>query len=264
MGLKTRLAGYPGGVHTDDVRSGVVTWRICPWSGWIIRRLGRDHERVAGEQERNDMSGQQRFKMISGALALILLGVMVGATLVTPAAAHVGTTVSHLWLHLRPIVRSYGDAVWLGKSKVAAYGAVSDTPIDDFTSSAATTMTSKAFTAPSSGYIVVNGTISAEDDTSLSGQGKLLYYLQLDGTPVTSDIFAYGLGYDAPAERDTGSVGAVLRVTSGPHTVSLQAREYGTGSFVCGRDLSILFVPNGSTVTIPVAPARGTSRGNEP
>lgn len=50
-------------------------------------------------------------------LLLILVGIFMGATLITPAVAHVGGTLNHLWSapnHIRDKVRAFGDARWLG------------------------------------------------------------------------------------------------------------------------------------------------------
>jgi hypothetical protein len=50
------------------------------------------------------------------AVALLLVGALIGTMLITPAGAHVGGTVSHLWTkHIRP----KADARYYRKSQVA-------------------------------------------------------------------------------------------------------------------------------------------------
>jgi hypothetical protein len=62
-------------------------------------------------------------------VALIVIGIFMGATLITPAVAHVGGTLSHLWSapnHIRDKVRVYGDNRWLGKTAKATDSAHAD------------------------------------------------------------------------------------------------------------------------------------------
>lgn len=54
---------------------------------------------------------------------LIVVGIFLGATLITPAVAHVGGSISHLWGapgHIKAKVRTFGDGRWLGKTAKAA------------------------------------------------------------------------------------------------------------------------------------------------
>lgn len=50
---------------------------------------------------------------------LIVVGIFVGASLITPAAAHVGTTLNHLWGAPNHI-RDKGDARWVRKTGAGA------------------------------------------------------------------------------------------------------------------------------------------------
>ncbi len=54
----------------------------------------------------------------------------------------------------------------------------------------------------------------------------------------------------------------VVPVSGGSHTVSVLAKEIGSGAFIKSRSLSIVYFPNGSGVTIPV-PAPVTKLGNQ-
>jgi hypothetical protein len=53
---------------------------------------------------------------------LLVAGVFIGATLITPAVAHVGGTLNHLWgapNHIRDKVRAFGDPRWINATEVA-------------------------------------------------------------------------------------------------------------------------------------------------
>ena len=135
---------------------------------------------------------------------------------------------------------------------IAAFGNASDTFIDDFTSGAFTPLVSTSFTAPSDGVLHITGAVSAEDDGSLAGDGRLVYRLRLDGTSLTSELFAHELDFPGSGGGDSGSATGVVPVTAGPHTVHLDGREVGTGSFITGREVSVIFLPTGSGFTPPV------------
>lgn len=50
---------------------------------------------------------------------LVAVGVLLGATLVAPAGAHLGTTIAHLWGgpgHIKAKVRTFGDGRWASKA----------------------------------------------------------------------------------------------------------------------------------------------------
>ncbi len=134
---------------------------------------------------------------------------------------------------------------------VAAYGNASSTSINDFTTGVFTPIVSRAFTAPKNGVLYITGSVSAEDDISFAGNGHLLYRLSLDGAGLTSNVFAHELDYSASGTADSGAVTGVVPVTKGAHTVALDARDSGSGSFIIGREISVLFVPTGEGFTPP-------------
>jgi hypothetical protein len=137
---------------------------------------------------------------------------------------------------------------------VAAYGNGTSAFIDNFTTGGAfTPITDTSFTAPQNGVLYITGSVSGQDDITLGGNGRLHYRLSLDGAPLTADVLAHELDYDdgALASGDSGAVTGVVPVTKGAHTVALEARETGTGSFVRGREISVLFVPAGNGFTAP-------------
>ncbi len=134
---------------------------------------------------------------------------------------------------------------------VAAFGDAEDTPIDDFTAGAFTPLVSTTFDAPTDGVLHITGAVSAEDDISLAGTGLLAYRLRLDGTPLTSELFAHELDYPGDGEADSGATTGVVPVTAGTHTVHLDGSELGNGSFIWGREVSVIFLPTGSGFTPP-------------
>lgn len=158
------------------------------------------------------------------------------------------------------------STAFLAANGVRADGSHTSSFIDDFTGSGVP-ISSKTFTAPSAGVVMITGSISAEDDCSLSGLGRLFYNLSLDGTDVYSG-FAYELGYPQDCAvggdiGDSGALTAVVPVSAGSHTVALTASELGSGSFIEGHGVSAVFTPTGSGTPIPAAPSKsGASSEN--
>ena len=134
---------------------------------------------------------------------------------------------------------------------VAAFGNASDTFINDFTAGTFTPIVSTTFDAPSAGVLHIVGTLSAEDDSTFAGEGRLVYRLRLDADPLTSELFAHELHYASSGAGDSGGVTGVVPVTPGTHTVHLEAREVASGSFITGREVSVIFVPSGAGFTPP-------------
>ncbi len=145
------------------------------------------------------------------------------------------------------------DSTQLGRTD----GNVSDAFIDDFTAFSYTSVISKSFTAPSAGFLHITGSISAEEDCSLAGSGRLAYRLRLDATPVTDSFSGFELDYeDCTTDStfaDSGATSAVVPVSAGAHTIHLDAVEIGSGSFIGGRSITAVFSPNGSGTVIPAA-----------
>ncbi|MGH2682637.1 MAG: hypothetical protein ACRDIX_05335 [Actinomycetota bacterium] len=102
------------------------------------------------------MLERNRFGGFRG-LVLILVGIFMGATLITPAVAHVGGTITHLWGapgHIKAKVKAYGDNRWLGKAAKAVDAAHADSA--DLATSAETASfadeADSASTAESAGF----------------------------------------------------------------------------------------------------------------
>jgi hypothetical protein len=134
-------------------------------------------------------------------------------------------------------------------------GYANSTAIDNFTSATFTSIASKAFTAPTAGFALISATLSTEADNSLGGVGHLAYELSLDGTALETNTRAHEISTDTAndAESGSGAITEVVPVKAGAHTVSLLALEEtpGTGDFIESRQISILFVPNGSASATP-------------
>jgi len=145
-------------------------------------------------------------------------------------------------------------SAFLSSSGVRADGNGISSPLNDFTTTTFTDLVSKGFTAPSAGFIYLTGSVSTEDDVSFAGGGWLLFRLTLDGTSLTENVFAHAISTSLAdnVAAGSGSTTAVVPVSAGAHTVALQAKEAGTGDYVEGREVSALFVPNGSGVSIPI------------
>jgi len=58
------------------------------------------------------------------AIVLLIVGSMMGATLITPAVADIGSTLNHLWgapNHIKDRVKAYGDGRWVRSSGLILY-----------------------------------------------------------------------------------------------------------------------------------------------
>jgi hypothetical protein len=146
----------------------------------------------------------------------------------------------------------------LANNQVRADGTQTSSFIQDFTAASFTSIASKTISAPSNGFVMITGSVSAEEDCSLSGTGNLFYGLSVDGTPVTADPGPYELSYPVQCATgteinvgDSGAATAVVAVNAGTHTISLNAFEQGAGSFIYGRSVTSIFVPTGSADATP-------------
>jgi hypothetical protein len=139
---------------------------------------------------------------------------------------------------------------FMPSTAVRADGANVDTSIDNFTSNSFTNIVSKTFTAPSAGFIDVTGSLTTEDDETIAGDGFLLFRVTLDGNSISgSNEAAHSISTSVAngVLSGSGSTTQVVPVSAGSHTVALQAKEIGSGDFIEGREVSVLFVPNGSS-----------------
>jgi hypothetical protein len=147
---------------------------------------------------------------------------------------------------------------------VLASGAASSADIDNFASATFTPVASTTFTAPRSGFVFIVGSLSAQEDITLPGSGNVGYRLRLDATGLTSDTQYHQINNPVGATGgDSGATTAVVPVTAGQHTAYLDAIEIGGGSFITGRDVSVMFAPSGNASTIPFATSRSGGAGQQ-
>jgi hypothetical protein len=138
---------------------------------------------------------------------------------------------------------------FMASNAVRADGSNSTTPIDNFTSGSFTDIVSKTFTVPSAGFIYLTGSLTTEDDLTIVGNGFLLFRLTLDGNSVSGSnegAHSISTSNENGVLSGSGSTTQVVPVSAGSHTVALQAKEVSGGDFIEGREVSALFVPNGS------------------
>jgi hypothetical protein len=195
-------------------------------------------------------------------VAILALGIMLGVVITaTPASGHITSSVSHVADHMKNYfyTKSQSNARYINVGEIRVDGAHTSAAIDDFTTGCGSpaSILSKAFTAPSAGFINVVGSVTSEDDFGIAGSGHLLFRLRLDATPIyggfaENDYGAFG-GGSPEVLGDSGAQNAVVPVTAGAHTVHIEACEAGTGSFITTRGISITFTPAGSGTVIPAA-----------
>jgi hypothetical protein len=89
------------------------------------------------EKGRSSMTERSRWWSGWRGVTLLVVGVFMGATLITPAVAHVGGTLNHLWgapNHIRDKVRAFGDPRWINATEAAGgdlSGTFADLQIND-------------------------------------------------------------------------------------------------------------------------------------
>jgi hypothetical protein len=145
------------------------------------------------------------------------------------------------------------SSAFMRSNGVYAAGYADSAAIENFTSGSFTPIASKSFTAPTSGYALIYATLATECDNVDGGVGDLYYTLKLDGSYLENNEYAHELSTDE-ANRVEGASGAitdVVPVSAGAHTVDLVAEEGADGDYIESRQISILFVPNGSPAAVP-------------
>ena len=151
---------------------------------------------------------------------------------------------------------------------IVVSGTHSDTPINDFQETLytepAATLVSTSITAPVAGYLLITGSVYAEDDLTLSGDATLRLRMMVDATAVHDDTIAWLLHTDNATgnKEDSTSMTFVVPVTAGAHTVALQAIEVGGGSYIYLRSVTATFSPFGSGSTIPQGTSGAPVPGN--
>ena len=141
-------------------------------------------------------------------------------------------------------------------------GSMVDTPINDFQSTTWTDIVTMQIEAPVDGVLLVMGSVGAEDDASFAGNGNLRLRLTIDGVPTHNLDDGYELDLSDSAEpfASIGALNAAVAVTQGQHTVTLQAKEAGTGTYIEARSVSAIFSAFGGGIpSIPVGVPNSTN-----
>jgi hypothetical protein len=233
--------------------------------------------------------GGRRKRTVGHWVAVLLVGILAGSVMLTPAGAHLNSplTFKHLKKHFYTkkgansafinVGEKASDSdkldgtdstgfVKTGQVLVAGNAGGRNNPIDDFLSADFTSIISTSITAPATGFLFIVGTVSIEDDASFAGSGKINYRLRVDTTAVDSNTESNDLETDidtAVIFGNSGATSAVVPISAGAHTIHLDAREFGTGSFIEGRSISVLFTPSGSGVTIPLRVGKRASSSSQ-
>lgn len=172
---------------------------------------------------------------------LLIAGAVLGAVIAGP-----GAVVAQKAMDL---TTTTADKRYIKRGETVAAGKIVETKIDKFTTSSFTPIATAKINAPGQGWLVINGAVSAKDDNTTAGDGKLQYRLAVNNTPLSTVPESFELFLsDATDGRENGSANGVFKVTGkGELKVHLQAQEVapGTGSAILGRSLSVTFVPKG-------------------
>jgi hypothetical protein len=172
---------------------------------------------------------------------LLIAGAVLGAVIAGP-----GAVVAQKAMDL---TTTTADKRYIKRGETIAAGKVVETKIDKFTTATFTPVATAKINAPAAGWLVVNGSISAKDDSTTVGDGKLQYRLAVNDTPLSTVPESFELFLsDITDGRENGSVDGVFKVSGkGQMKVHLQAQEVapGTGSTILGRSVSVQFVPKG-------------------
>jgi hypothetical protein len=172
------------------------------------------------------------------AAALLVAGTLIGASVLAPTVG----------LAARFLTKKKADKRYLNTNEVLLSGATSDNQMT-LNSTSFTSLLSASISAPTNGSLLIVG-----DVHGAVAARTVAFQLRLDAAPVTSDGVAHAMGSTSASFLSaTSGLTATLPVTAGPHTVHLDARLTTAGtSAIGGRSLSVLFVPSGGGVSIPV------------
>ena len=172
---------------------------------------------------------------------LLVTGVILGAVVAGPGASIAQKAMS--------LTTTTADHRYVKRGETVAAGKTVETKIDKFTSTTFSPIATAKLNAPGVGWLYINATLSAKDDSATAGDGKLQYRLAVNDTALTTSAESYELYLPhGVTARENGAVTSVIKTTAkGEYKVSLQAQEAatGTGSTILGRNVSVLFVPKG-------------------
>lgn len=116
---------------------------------------------------------------------------------------------------------------------------------------------------PSNGFLMIVAAVGTEGDCTLGGTGLLRVRLRFNGQVIPHN----GEAWEASSSCDTGSdaiadtvaTTVVVKAPQGTHTVRIQVRETGDGTFITDRSLSLAFFPVGSGVPLASVSSSGSA-----
>ncbi|HEX6207212.1 MAG TPA: hypothetical protein VF058_02525 [Actinomycetota bacterium] len=178
-------------------------------------------------------------------VSLLVATVVLGGFTLAPVSAHFTQDTRHLGKHAwQQVIKEKVTAL-----APRAYGSAAVNGVS-FSEPTFVNILRRPVTAPRKGYLHIVAHVMSNDNGSVTGPGLLHYRLTVDGVTVGTEYFmAYG---GSPGTIEIGGASAIVKVGKGDHMVALQGKEVGSGSVIDDRDLSVLFVPFGST-TLPVS-----------
>jgi hypothetical protein len=172
---------------------------------------------------------------------ILIAGAMLGAVVAGPGIGLAAKAMN--------LTTTTGDKRYIKRGETVAAGKTVETKIDKFTTSSFTPIATAKLNAPGVGWLYITGTLSAKDDATTVGNGKLQYRLAVNDTALTTTPESYELFLpDGIDSRENGAATGVIKTTAkGEYRVQLQAQEAtpGTGSTILGRNVSVMFVPKG-------------------
>jgi hypothetical protein len=194
---------------------------------------------------------------------LILVGIVMGANLITPAVAHIGS-VTHLWkTHLKPKVNAFGEARWRTDARGAAFS-YRDGPYPTVTATAAK-VAEVTLNAPRNGFALVE--YAHTDFAQVNAQTITSW---LERNPTTDCDGAARITRTESLDTIPGgtfsssSGTAVIQASQGAHRIVLCAVAGADGTQIGVASVNATFYARGaSTTIIPTAPSgtRGTFGG---
>lgn len=189
-----------------------------------------------------------RIRSLARTWGLVVAGVLVGTLLLGPASAHFPGDLKHGKKHF--ITKKTANKKFQTRQAAAslvprvASSFVASPPSGG---SQNFQLAATSITAPTPGYLVIDGISNIDDGTSTNDWGSCL--LMLGATDLNAE-YNWTVD-DVEAEQQTCVSHTVTPVTAGSHTVSFHVSGLATTSQAYDARVTALFVPFGGTGTGP-------------
>jgi hypothetical protein len=185
-------------------------------------------------------------------IVLIAVGAVMGANLITPAVAHIGTTLTHLYSHTD---QRYYKKSAVNQRITRLSGAHLSADVDNWDG---TTITdARTIQAPRRGLLLLTYSASLAKDIDETGTGIGYYGFQpkLNGSNLGGVEYSTIDFSGVVDDYREHSLQRVAVVNAGTHTVSVDAFRFGGPdasalAYFWERSITVLFIPyNASGVT---------------